>query len=752
MGDDNGGDTGGTQTEATLVQSAGSGTISATAVTLTWDLPTDTDGYLGVTITTQNNTGTLLDTVDLDDSAIEYRATDLEPTTEYTFTITTRYTDMGKNNSTTVTATTTSATVVQRVVLDERATTSDSVTIIWDDPVDEENYTGVTISSATTVGDLDMNTPRMIASDINILTISSLTAETEYTLVLTFDTEYGGDTRDSSEHTITVTTQSNQVTTVTASDITENSITLSWTPPEDAGDDYQGVTISAMPTIPEVTVDQPTTTMAIDSLDAFTNYVFTITTRYSTANKSGGIRRTAMIRTLSASAIDLDGDTLVDIISLEGLNNVRYNLDLGATGDDGRYKESAQAAENVGLLCGGNADAKCTGYELMRSLDFNNSDSYESGSVNADWRPQDGSGMVLAQHNADTATNSGWDPIGTFSSRFEGNGHTISNLYGRRSSAGELGLFGATSANSLIRSVGITTARLYGSDADDNIGALVGDSRGTIIASYASGIVNGGAGLDDIGGLVGENNRGTIIASYASGIFNGGANTGTENVGGLAGRSLTGVIIASYASGTADGGADSDTAGGLIGTMSSGTIMASYASGNANGGVGNDFVGGLVGGFIMSANIIASYATATADGGTDTDTVGSIGWDFAAMFTATYGFGAISNTDTVASDGTTDRPEDIGAVGSGIAGVRMLTLDTAGPEWSDAAQSTLNAWDFGTNMQAPVLRYADYDGPDNDTYGCGDGSNATIVIPSVVATPTGPMTITCGSTLLPEQV
>ena len=50
----------------------------------------------------------------------------------------------------------------------------------------------------------------------------------------------------------------------------------------------------------------------------------------------------------------------------------------------------------------------------------------------------------------------------------------------------------------------------------------------------------------------------------------------------------------------------------------------------------------------------------------------------------------------------------------------------------------------------PALRYADYDGV-ADTYGCGNGSMADIVIPSVVATPTGPMTITCGVTLLPEQ-
>ena len=125
-------------------------------------------------------------------------------------------------------------------------------------------------------------------------------------------------------------------------------------------------------------------------------------------------------------------------------------------------------------------------------------------------------------------------------------------------------------------------------------------------------------------------------------------------------------------------------------------------------------------------------------------------------FVATYGFGAVSNVDTPASDGTIPRPDGVAAAGEGIEGARMLTLDTAGPEWNQVdinanpPITTMNAWDFGDNTQAPALRYADYDGTE-DTYGCGNGSNATIAIPSVVATPTGPMIITCGTTLLPEQ-
>ena len=147
--------------------------------------------------------------------------------------------------------------------------------------------------------------------------------------------------------------------------------------------------------------------------------------------------------------------------------------------------------------------------------------------------------------------------------------------------------------------------------------------------------------------------------------------------------------------------------------------------------------------------LLQSYATGTVDGGGEGGNfVGALGNSIHA--TASYGFGTTSN-GTPAIDGPDPRPNNIAMVGSGIEGARMLTLDTAGPEWNDAAQLTLNAWDFGNSTQAPALRYADYDGPDGDTYGCGNGSNATIVIPNIVATPTGPMTITCGTTLLPGQ-
>ena len=754
------GDTSGTPTEQTKVQSTPVSAVSTNAITLNWTAPTDTDGFLGVAISEENNAGSLSEPVELDDDVTEYQVTGLSAGTEYTFTIATRYTASGKNNTTTIEAMTALATEVQNVALDAAETTSDSATITWENPEDTTDYTGVSISAAATVGDLDMGTPRMVDADTNTLTISGLAAETEHTFTLTFATEYSDTTKNSSSaHPITVTTQSNRVTNVAASDITENSITLTWTAPEDMGSDYEGVTIAAMPTITEVMVNQPTITMAIGSLDAFTNYEFTITTRYSTANKSGGMLTTVMIRTLTDNAIDRDGDTLVDITSLERLDNVRYNLDFGAPADtvagtpadDGRYKESTQIADGEGVLCGADSNTKCTGYELMRSLDFADASSYEGGSIDTEWRPNNDDPAM--------ATNAGWDPIGgEFATRFEGNGYTISNLYARNtdnSNGARIGLFDTIAAEGIVRSIGIADAALYGSNANDVVGGLVGTSNGSIIASYVhSSIVDGGTGNDNVGGLTGTLVRSsTVIASYTrDGTVSGGANT-LDNVGGLIG-SASHFVIASYTrDGTVSGGAGvSDFVGGLIGNLSNSSSIniAVYATSAVTGGSdNNDVVGGLIGNH--PGAIRASYATGVADGGAPDDT-GNRAYALygfrtsgtgGTAITDSYGFGTPVNSDSGGGSNGSTWP-------TGVTAAADLTADNVPATWNSAAHDTLDAWDFGTAAQIPALRYADYDGPDNDDYHCGDNDIFT-GIPTVAASPGGPIPVVCGETLLPGQ-
>ena len=631
-----------------------------------------------------------------------------------------------------------------------------TATLTWSAPTDTAGYEGVLISEASSSGNLI--TPQPVAAGTQSFAITELTADTSYRV--TIQTQYTLSGKNNNRDIDIQTVTNTDIQHITVSGINTTVLTLAWQNPEDTID-YDGVTITSDPAAGNIATPQSvapgTTAFAVTELTAGTTYRFTFVTIYSD-NKSGS-STDITVETLTVASIDSDGNTLIDITSLERLHNMRYTL------NGRRYKTSST---DPGSQCGPDGTTACTGYELTRSLDFTDADSYDGSIGNAmrAWRPNsmaNSMGRILPQAMADDAQNSGWDPIGTFTtpfnSRFEGNGRTISNLYGRRSTTRELGLFGGTGTNSVIRSIGVATVRFYGSDSADDIGALVGHNSGTIVASYASGVVNGGAGDDRIGGLAGVSDSRPIVASYASGVVNGGA--GNDNVGGLVGSSVTASrIIASYASGTVNGGADNDTGvGGLVGVMSGADMTASYASSTVNGNAGNDNVGGLGGGVTVS-NIFASYASGTADGGADSDTAGSMAGIHADTPIASYGFGTVTGEETAGIDGTA-RTGGVAGVGGGIVGARTLTLTNAGSEWNQAVittdrattVTTMDAWDFGTAAETPVLKYADYDGPTGTRYACGGTALIpAATIPDIVATPTGPKRIICGTTHLPEQV
>ncbi len=191
--------------------------------------------------------------------------------------------------------------------------------------------------------------------------------------------------------------------------------------------------------------------------------------------------------------VDSDGDGLIDINTLEDLNNTRYNL-LGTS-----YKTSTS---DPGDTTGCPEDV-CRGYELMRNLDFANSASYAGDSINQDWRPEGGDPV--------SAINRGWVPIAVdsgqiFNTIFEGNGHTIANLY--NTDFLKCGLFASIGENASIRAVGIIDGNVYCIDSSSTGGLLVSDnSGGTITASYATGNIEVLGGSSFVGGLVGSNER-----------------------------------------------------------------------------------------------------------------------------------------------------------------------------------------------------------------------------------------------------
>ena len=420
--------------------------------------------------------------------------------------------------------------------------------------------------------------------------------------------------------------------------------------------------------------------------------------------------------------VDDDNNGLIDIRTLDMLHNIHYNLQGSSYDDEEADSDSGNGTGNgtgndsgdAGDITGAPVDAtdNCDtattdgvylcGYELIRSLDFTEPIDYADGIINTDWRPND--------PDPDMATNEGWPGIGVdsataFNTQFNGNGHTIANLYRRGSEY--VGLFNSTGAASRLWNFGVVDVNLYGGDDADRIGALIGQSNGVLFAAYATGFIDGGENNDTVGGLVGEVGGSTVLASYATTAVDGGS--GADVVGGLVGRN-SGNVIASYATGSVDGGDDDDIVGGLIGAANESVIRACYATGDVDGGDGDDDIGGLAG-----AN------------GSSTDGSSTI--------VVSYGFGAVTNGEEVFSE---PGSENLG--GTDVSALQItddsIIATYAGLEWNRASDNTSNAWDFAED-DAPALRYADYDGGGGDEYACTDFSNITMDM--------------CGATLLPGQ-
>ena len=407
--------------------------------------------------------------------------------------------------------------------------------------------------------------------------------------------------------------------------------------------------------------------------------------------------------------VDRDANGLIELYTLTQLHNMRYNL------SGSSYKTSTA---DTGSTTGCPNDA-CNGYELMNEVEFDTDGDGQSWTQDSSGNYSLDSGDSAAPYFViDSSGSGGWQPVGdsnnAFNAIFDGNGYVIRNLAIRRELT-DIGLFGVTAANAIIRNVGLVnnlSDYTGSSNGVNNVGGLVGfQQSGSIRASYATGNADGGAGdQDSVGGLVGRQDGGSIItASYATGNADGGDGS-DDLVGGLVGfQNSGGSIAGSYATGNADGGAgDRDYAGGLVG-LQFGSISASYATGNADGGDGNSGrVGGLVGEQGSGGSITASYATGNADGGAGVgDTAGGlVGFQQGGSITASYSFGSAIG-EVTGSDGT-GKP-------TGVTSAAGLTAANVGSSWNSANDGTLGAWDFGGGAQPPALVFNDYDGVSTGT-------------------------------------
>ena len=460
---------------------------------------------------------------------------------------------------------------------------------------------------------------------------------------------------------------------------------------------------------------------------------------------------------------DTDGDRLIEVSNLEQLDAVRYDLDGDGIPDsdsDAAAYAAAFPANASETVCN-----NCNGYELARSLDFQDVGSYASGRVATKWTAGDG-----------------WLPIArgrsvyAFRTIFEGNEHTISNLYIDRPDRFSVGLIAYSNFPSVVRNLGVVNVDITGKSG----GGVVADNKGEIRNSYSTGRISstGGVGglvasnrvTDDgdgglitnsystaavsgggaVGGLVGDNlHEGRIVASYATGNV-----TGTGNsVGGLAGRNL-GSIKDGFATGNVTGsvtGSENEYGvGGLVG-LNVGIIDTSYATGNV---IGNKIVGGLVGYFFTGQNdatVIASYSTSSVSG--ETDVGGLVGLLASqsggiSRIVASYSTGRVSGSTNIGglvgnnrrgtvSDTYWDTQTSGQATGvgdgdptgvqgrttaqlqspieyTGIYSTWNADLDNADGD-DNSATGTDDFWDFGTSSQYPALK-ADLDGNGTPTW------------------------------------
>ena len=302
---------------------------------------------------------------------------------------------------------------------------------------------------------------------------------------------------------------------------------------------------------------------------------------------------------------DTDGDGLIEVSNLAQLDAIRY--DPSGAGSPSPDDRVAYYGAFPGAVAGmGCPNGDCSGYELVADLDFDTNGSDQADAGDAYWN--DGAG---------------WEPIGRYSATFDGNGHTIANLFINRTNEDDVGLFG--SSGGVIRNIGLLAANVAGGS---NVGGLVGSlsGHGNISSSYATGAVAGSG--DNVGGLVGEtgDSSTSISDSHATGAV-----TGVSQVGGLAGSS-SGSITDSYATGDVTG--SRGNVGGLAG--SSDGITGSYATGDVTGGSWN--VGGLAG---SSGSIAGSYATGAVTG--SGDNVGGLA-GYSGSIAGSYATGAVTGS------------------------------------------------------------------------------------------------------------
>ena len=359
----------------------------------------------------------------------------------------------------------------------------------------------------------------------------------------------------------------------------------------------------------------------------------TTATLHGEIRKASGQSSAAACEPSAGDDYDADDDGLIEVCNLAQLSAVRFDLDGDGSASGSSIEGAGDSYEAAfpGVTANGSGcpQSGCKGYELTADLDFDTNGNGEADAGDAYWNE-----------------GKGWLPIGEYTAVFDGNDHSISNLYisdgERRGLLGERrGLFNELAVTGVIRNVELQNANVSGNGIA--VGALVGRSRGVISGAGVNATVSGS---DWVGGLVGYN-YGTVEDSYSSGKVTG----ARSNTGGLIGQNYRGRVVRSYSTADVSAGGGNLGFGGLVG-FNNGSIIASYATGQVSGNARR--VGGLVGENIGASSdfyeentgeIFASYATGDVSG---TSEVGGLaGHNATGPISASYALGAVSGDSRV---------------------------------------------------------------------------------------------------------
>ncbi|OTG65377.1 GLUG motif-containing protein, partial [Acinetobacter silvestris] len=300
----------------------------------------------------------------------------------------------------------------------------------------------------------------------------------------------------------------------------------------------------------------------------------------------------------------------------------------------------------------------------------------------------------------------GFNPLGNefdyFTGRFDGLGHTVSNITINRPNSYDVGLFGHIDG-AIVRNIGLIGGSVIG---DSFVGGLVGQSTNH---SLIENVFNTGTvtGYGTVGGLVGGNFDGGIIKNaYATGNVHGEQNS--TYVGGLVGGNDAGSLENVYATGNVDG---SEIVGGLVGDNNHGaTVKNAYATGTVTG---TKNVGGLVGNNYYDAQIKNAYATGAVTG---SERVGGlVGENLAASIENTYALGKVTGTKNVGgllgnnvqgtvTNGYWDKNKTGQSTSAGSANSNGLTSDEMFKADKFVGFDFKNIWGNANNQTTPYLQ------------------------------------------------